>query len=125
MSFWDRLLYDPSSLLRNRKWWQIALLVLPWLLLVLLVSCAWFLAPGRLMGRYTELAKNVPLDGMKKGLGMQIKELEDQRREIAERSRNIEIKLAEAQKQFEATQAKVATETHAELKARLYGETDD
>jgi hypothetical protein len=125
MSFFDQLIYDPSSLLQGRKWWQIALLVLPWLLLVLVASCVWFLAPGKLMGRYVELAKNAPLGTLTEGSDTQIKELEARRKELANKSRGIETKIAQAREKFEAAKGKVATETHAELKSRLYGESDD
>jgi hypothetical protein len=124
MTFWDRLIYDPSSFLHGKKWWQVALMILPWFLLVLVGSCLWFVAPGRLMSRYVEFAKNAPLDKVNEGAEMQLKELEARRQELAEKSRNIETKIAGAREQFEMKKKRISTATHDELTNRLYGKED-
>jgi uncharacterized small protein (DUF1192 family) len=110
---------------RGKKWWQVALIILPWIALVTIGSCLWFLAPGRLTNRYAELARNAPLNTFNEGAEEHAKALREQQQKLAARSREIESRIAAARTEFDRTKATIATETHDELRARLYGETND
>lgn len=118
MTLLDTMLYNPTSFFEGKKWWQILLWVLPWVLLFVGASVLWFLAPARLTAG---MIKNTPLDAVNKVAEKQLSELEKQLQELHKRSTVISTRIEEKAREFDVLEKSIQTKTHEELKKQLEG----
>jgi hypothetical protein len=130
MSIWDRITYDPMDWLLSspkgpRPWWKVALLVLPWVLLLIGAAVIWFLRPGAMTEKYEKLAQNAPLDAMSEGARKQVAALEERRKALQDHQAWLSHKIEDEGTRLEGTKKEIATETHEQLRARLYGNDHD
>jgi uncharacterized protein YlxW (UPF0749 family) len=103
----------------------VALLILPWLLLLGGAAVVWFLRPGMMTEKYKTLAQNAPLDAVSEGARKQVAALEERRKALQEHQTWLSHKIESDNAQFEDAKKEIATETHAQLKARLQGGDHD
>jgi hypothetical protein len=124
-NIWNQALYDPTSLFRNKKWWMILLLILPWVALLTVAGLWWMLNSSRLTENYVERAKNAPLDNLNKSCDKSIEKLKGQQKTLADKAAIVEKVIKNAREDFEQTRKSMANATHEELKDRLYGKDVD
>lgn len=122
MDFIDRVLENPLGVLRDKPWWQIALIALPWALLVIVLWLFFGGFPGKLTPDYKNQAKNKPLDEILDKAEKKAKNLEKERLEITAKTKILESRLTQTDIEFEELKTSLKKENdHKKLTDRLYG----
>lgn len=121
MDFVDRILIDPVGVLKNRPWWQVALFILPWALLVAVLWAFFGGFPGKISPDYKELTKNDVLDDILVNSEKKVQDLRAQKTELHDRVKALEEGMSEDYREFEDLKKSLARETdHKDLTKRLY-----
>jgi flagellar basal body-associated protein FliL len=125
MTFWERVIFNPSSFFEGRKWWQNVLLAVPLIVLAIVGTVIWFFGGSKKSPDYANQAKNDPLDTVNASYEDSIHDIEARRKELKAKAAQKERELIDSMTNLEKIKGDVSDDSHEELTQKLYGKNPD